>query len=581
MGKADKIWVFLKEVYDVFAMHDVDIWLKYVIGQWAAPILDLYGLAFSKDTVDAPHSGLYRDMRDGKILLALVHYFSPVSTRQNFRRAYRNPQTPEELCENLRCAFEGAASLELPVWWTPEEFLANPGIHLEFVKQQLYYVYRRLKDQKGEEPGPDEIQYRDDPDPPTREEAAGAAPEEEEKRPGPAHDEEGDTDARMKDQEEEEDIPQGLFSQLIKKRIPEVASVAVPAVKRDLSVSPARGHPRKEQAGPSSSYTQERKAMMLEERLLAARTGKGRTHLTNETAHFAGGAEDTPAIMSPAATREFVAEEGANSRGGSKRSSPIVLKKPEKKEEDDETGEPGDPDQDQQSLNFSGIDEEIKEILRSDKGGDEYCYGFSGKDEDKDASGLSESEGNSQGEDYDSTHENVVDPNFLLSYLMSPQILHMSINHSKFQPYMFKLVPSHLMHMYFQQHYYFVWTDLETMNVVSSLDITHIKDVRRQDNQNCFAIVLFSKHTSSNSPMGGAAQGASPMGGKSASSPRSVSGSSTSYIVRCESADDCYKYVTGLNYFAEEVRAEFATMSPSMRKALRRELAMHPVATVD
>eukprot|EP01022_Parablepharisma_sp_SALTPOND_P016556 TRINITY_DN245_c0_g1_i1.p2 TRINITY_DN245_c0_g1~~TRINITY_DN245_c0_g1_i1.p2 ORF type:complete len:582 (+),score=59.65 TRINITY_DN245_c0_g1_i1:6311-8056(+) len=512
---AEKIWVFLKEVYDVFAMHDVDIWLKYVINQWAVPILEGYDLAFSKESAEPPHSGLYQDMRDGRILFAIVHYFTEERERATFRDMHKNPETQAELVDNLRMAFEAASNIGIPVWWSPEDFLANPAIHLDFAKQQLYYTYKKLKDLKGFPPSEEELVYRNEPmSPPALSESPPESVNEEEK-----------------------EIPQGLFSQLITKKLPTVS----PRPKYENSRAETgkvakkmleRIH-SKSQMSPdakSNKHIDERKKMVLEEKCRIENSVNKKkkqelpAHVTNQTAHFPGEPEES---IEESDHEDF----------------PIVLKKPELNQSEDEG-----------SLDFSGLDEEMKEILRSD---------FEPKENASSSPGSEKSE---RSDYYDSTHENVIDPNFLLSYLMTPQILQLSVNQSKFCPFMFKLVPSPLMHMYFQQHYYFVWTDLETPSVISSLDITHIKDVRRLDNQCCFSVILFTKQDMSKAD---------------ASPARPLSKVSTvqnnSFVVKCDTPDDCYKYVTGLNYFAEEVRAEFGAMSPSARKSLKRDLALHPV----
>eukprot|EP00826_Nyctotherus_ovalis_P052651 TRINITY_DN671_c0_g4_i8.p1 TRINITY_DN671_c0_g4~~TRINITY_DN671_c0_g4_i8.p1 ORF type:complete len:204 (+),score=40.57 TRINITY_DN671_c0_g4_i8:202-813(+) len=181
----------------------------------------------------------------------------------------------------------------------------------------------------------------------------------------------------------------------------------------------------------------------------------------------------------------------------------------------------------------SSIDEDLKEILQAS------LYPF-----------LS----SCSSEKADRSDDPEVDSNFLLAYLMTPQVLQLSVNKSPFHHYMFKLVPSPLMHLHFQQHYYFVWSDLDTAGVVSSLDITHIKSVRRQDNERCFAIVMNNK--------------------------RITAVMESSFVICCETADDCYKYITGLNYFAQQVKAEFENMPLAAKKRVKRDLVLNIIPTI-
>jgi len=121
---------------------------------------------------------------------------------------------------------------------------------------------------------------------------------------------------------------------------------------------------------------------------------------------------------------------------------------------------------------------------------------------------------------------------------MTPQILHLSISNTKYISYIFSFTD-------FQQYYYFLWTDIETYSVINSLGIINTQNIKRQINKN---ILVLSESTDSiiNSE------------------------SEEKLVVRCESSDDCYKYVMELNYFAGEVRAEFAT--PSLIEHLQDNL---------
>eukprot|EP00826_Nyctotherus_ovalis_P052648 TRINITY_DN671_c0_g4_i1.p1 TRINITY_DN671_c0_g4~~TRINITY_DN671_c0_g4_i1.p1 ORF type:complete len:344 (+),score=69.86 TRINITY_DN671_c0_g4_i1:311-1342(+) len=194
----DKLWLFLKEIYDIFGMHDVEIWLKYVINQWASPILEMYGLEFSKESTEPPYIGLYEDMKDGQILFALIHYFSNKNEKTKFTELHTSPETRAELLENLKTVFELGKRAELPIWWTAEEFLANPVLNLDFVKQQLYYIYRKLKDANELSVITDKSECKDESLSPVAEKS--------------------------------DNIPQGLFSQLITAK-PSALSLKLSALK--------------------------------------------------------------------------------------------------------------------------------------------------------------------------------------------------------------------------------------------------------------------------------------------------------------------------------------------------------------
>jgi len=588
LGKPqDKIWIFLKEVYDVFAMHDVEIWLKYTINQWATQILDHYELAFSKESTEFPYNGLYNDLKDGKILYSICHYFLPKLSRPNFSKLYKNPSNSIELSNNLKFAFELSESLELPIWWTPEEFLQNPKIHIDFVKQQLYYIYKKLKDFKGNSPTTDELIYLNEiPLQDTIPENSSSSNEKE----------------KILEKSEEE-IPQGMFSQPIIKKIAGPSAKTPPPGKKSISEIPEfdkklenvqnllnkmkidTKQVKKEEDKKNTkeiNISEERKKMQVEEKFRIKNevvkkdenTGNNsknhtQTHVTNQTAHFAGDQNPDSPLEAKDQADNFKIISQKNTPRDNINSNNLLENEHETPKNEDNFSE-NEENFSEKSLDLSGLDEEMKDILRSEK---------DDENNDKDENINENIDNNSpKSDNYDSIHETVVDPNFLLSYLMTPQILQLSVNKGKFHPFMFKLVPSPLVHMYFQQHYYFVWTDLETSSVVSSLDITHIKDVRRLDNQCCFSVILFTSHALAK---GETSNTKNPL--KMSDNQDSSAGSiNNSFIVKCETLDDCYKYVTGLNYFAEEVRAEFGAMSPSVRKSLRRELALRPVpAAID
>ena len=476
MKPIDKIWLFLKEIYDVFGMHDVEIWLKYVIKQWATPILEMYGLEFSKSSIESPYIGLCEDMKDGQILFALIHYFSKKNEKAKFTELHTSPETRNELLENLKIVFELAKEMELPVWWTPEEFLANPSLNLDFVKQQLYYIYRRLKDANELSVITDKSSCKDE--------------------------------SSYSIQESPNQIPQGLFSQLIAK-----PSSALQLKSRvEIEKKPEQYLIERERMMHEEMYRRENKdtitTLSEKVKLLLSQKNNIEEHSPEKDeaiemkCPFSEQSEGYQSNTQQDSHCEELMKDNVHSK---REEVPIELKKSDSE--------------------YSSIEEDLKEILKPE------LYPF-----------ISECK---------SKEDPVIDSDFLLAYLMTPQVLYLSINKAPFNPYMFKLVPSPLMHLYFQQHYYLVWTGLDTAGVVSSLDITHIKCVKRQDNQKSFVLLLNTE--------------------------RRVACSESCFVISCETADDCYKYVTGLNYFVKEVKGEFENMPLATKKRIRKDLVLNTI----
>lgn len=160
LGRVDKIWVFLKELFDVFVIHDMNILLKYIV-PWADLIISRYDLQFSSNSLQNPYSGLTDDLCDGKIFLALLHFYRPnVSEEPKFCEIYRNPSTPDEIIQNLRYLFSQFRYYGLPIWYRPEEYLENIDANPDIVKLQLYFFHLKYRDKDGLQPETKHILYR-------------------------------------------------------------------------------------------------------------------------------------------------------------------------------------------------------------------------------------------------------------------------------------------------------------------------------------------------------------------------------------------------------------------------------------
>jgi hypothetical protein len=74
-GRVDKIYSLIKEIFDIFAMHDVKILMKSIVG-WIKHVIQLYGKELSREAAEPPYKNLLKEFSTGENLAYLINSYA-------------------------------------------------------------------------------------------------------------------------------------------------------------------------------------------------------------------------------------------------------------------------------------------------------------------------------------------------------------------------------------------------------------------------------------------------------------------------------------------------------------------------
>ena len=142
--KVERIWLMLRQIFEVFAMHDVNL-LRPKILAWITSIIQL----FNPD-VQIPQAqnqrmkDFYNTFRSGLPLFYIFYlYIKDENLRPNPAEFYEIPMNIEEVKSNLHlvCVIQG--HINVPIYLTPNDYISQ--YEPNFLLLQLYYLYCRFR----------------------------------------------------------------------------------------------------------------------------------------------------------------------------------------------------------------------------------------------------------------------------------------------------------------------------------------------------------------------------------------------------------------------------------------------------
>jgi hypothetical protein len=114
-----------------------------------------------------------------------------------------------------------------------------------------------------------------------------------------------------------------------------------------------------------------------------------------------------------------------------------------------------------------------------------------------------------------------------LYFLITPRILTINFIKSR-TAYIFQVSPTNLCHTHIYEHYILKWSDLKTLTQVGSIDFMKIHQCV-ENSERSFLLKLINENQ----------------------------GDIRAYEIVTESASDCKKYITGLNYLVQLVKCKY------------------------
>lgn len=145
--KVERIWLMMKQIFEVFAMHDMKMLKAQIIG-WLSSIVQFFDHRHQFDmTVNWKSEEFYNQIKTGlPIFYVLLLYTQQPSAQQmpllDASRIYEIPQSRQELKENLTYVVQMQYHLNIPIYLMPEDYIDR--FQPNFVLLMLYYHYVRF-----------------------------------------------------------------------------------------------------------------------------------------------------------------------------------------------------------------------------------------------------------------------------------------------------------------------------------------------------------------------------------------------------------------------------------------------------
>jgi len=142
--KVERIWILIKQVFEIFAMHDVKQ-LKNPIINWLQNIVQFFDSKNQFDlSVNWKSEEFYNQFKTGLPYFYILFLYMQSSPEflPDPQRMYELPQSRTELVENLNYVLQLQHKANIPIYLTPEDYLDR--IQSSFLLLQLYYLYCRF-----------------------------------------------------------------------------------------------------------------------------------------------------------------------------------------------------------------------------------------------------------------------------------------------------------------------------------------------------------------------------------------------------------------------------------------------------
>ena len=122
----EKIWILLRTIFDVFAMHDVGLLLPKIV-KWINKSLSYFP---GREPINSQPEDVYQDFKTGVNLACILFLYGPANGDgsgeeflPDFRMIYEQPQNRSEVMHNLNYIFNMAIKNNVPIYLKPAEYL--------------------------------------------------------------------------------------------------------------------------------------------------------------------------------------------------------------------------------------------------------------------------------------------------------------------------------------------------------------------------------------------------------------------------------------------------------------------------
>lgn len=139
--RADKSWSLLNCLFEAYPLQEARTAMKDALPMLQRT-LSLYGRQLLPQSVAPPFLTLFDDCVNCVSLICFLHCFTPAGV--DMKDVYWSPENQGELEENVRYFFGLLANRALPALFTPTEFMEKSD--LDFLLLQIHLIYASLKD---------------------------------------------------------------------------------------------------------------------------------------------------------------------------------------------------------------------------------------------------------------------------------------------------------------------------------------------------------------------------------------------------------------------------------------------------